>query len=49
MIVQVASSSVDPSICVATGFASFRYRMEKVTTRKATAPRPTTEIAIKKK
>ncbi len=49
MMVHVASSSVDPSIGVATGFRSFRYRMENVTTRKATAPSPTTEISTRKK
>ena len=36
IIVQVASSSVEPSIWVATGFFSLRYRTEKVTTMSMT-------------
>ena len=49
MMVQVASSRVEPSIWVATGFFSLRYIMEKPNTRMPTAIRPTAEIAHKKK
>ncbi len=49
MIVHVASSSVEPSIWIATGCFSLRYRIEKPNTSTPTRTMPITVIASRKK
>ncbi len=49
MIVHVASSSVEPSICTATGWRFLLYRIEKLTSKRTTIVSPIRLISTMKK